>query len=43
MLIEYRNVDVFQEDSKVLESVGFHVDEGEFVYLIGKVGWWTHE
>ena len=38
MLIEYRNVDVFQEDSKVLESVGFHVDEGEFVYLIGKVG-----
>lgn len=38
MLIEYKNVDVFQEDNKVLESVDFHVDEGEFVYLIGKVG-----
>ena len=38
MLIEYKNVDIFQDDMKVLEGVNFHVDEGEFVYLIGKVG-----
>ncbi|MGI6223745.1 MAG: cell division ATP-binding protein FtsE [Prevotella sp.] len=38
MLIEYKNVDIFQDDSKVLENVNFHVDKGEFVYLIGKVG-----
>ena len=38
MLIEYKKVDIFQDDIKVLEDVNFHVEEGEFIYLIGKVG-----
>ena len=38
MLIEYKKVDIFQDDIKVLEDVDFHVEEGEFIYLIGKVG-----
>jgi cell division transport system ATP-binding protein len=29
---------VYQADSVVLEDVDFHVDEGEFIYIIGKVG-----
>ena len=27
MLIEYKNVDIFQDDMKVLEGVNFHVDD----------------
>ena len=38
MLIDYENVDVYQEDNCVLKDVNFHVDEGEFIYIIGKVG-----
>ncbi len=38
MLIEYRNVNIFQGDSKILSDVSLSVDEGEFIYLIGKVG-----
>lgn len=38
MLIEYKNVDIFQESQQVLENVSFTTDEGEFVYIIGKVG-----
>ena len=38
MLIEYKNVNVYQEDKCILTGVDFHVDEGEFVYIIGKVG-----
>ncbi|MCD8235385.1 MAG: ATP-binding cassette domain-containing protein [Prevotellaceae bacterium] len=38
MLIEYKNVDIFQESQQVLENVNFTTDEGEFVYVIGKVG-----
>jgi len=38
MLIDYKNVTVCQDDKVVLKGVDFHVDEGEFVYLIGKVG-----
>jgi len=38
MLIDYENVSVYQEDNKILEDVNFHVDEGEFIYIIGKVG-----
>lgn len=39
MLIEYKNVDIYQQtDVPVLNKVDFHVDEGEFIYLIGKVG-----
>ena len=37
MLIEYKNVNVYQDDREVLRGVDFHVDEGEFIYIIGKV------
>ena len=38
MLIDYSQVDIYQEDKCVLENVGFHASEGEFIYIIGKVG-----
>ena len=38
MLIDYQNVKVYQEDICILENVNFHADEGEFIYIIGKVG-----
>lgn len=38
MLIDYKNVTIFQDEKCVLKDVNFHVDEGEFIYLIGKVG-----
>lgn len=38
MLIDYQNVSIYQADKCVLKNVNFHVDEGEFTYLIGKVG-----
>ena len=39
MLISYKNVNVFQTgDKPVLANVNFHVDEGEFIYVIGRVG-----
>ena len=39
MLIDYQKVQVMQEDGQeILTEVDFHVDEGEFVYIIGRVG-----
>lgn len=38
MLIEYKNVNVYQGDKLILGDVNFHADEGEFIYIIGKVG-----
>lgn len=39
MLVEYKNATIYQQDgSVVLNNVDFKVDEGEFVYLIGRVG-----
>ena len=39
MLIEYKKVTVCQKDGiPVLKDVDFHVSNGEFVYIIGKVG-----
>ncbi len=38
MFIDYQKVKVYQQDKLVLDNVDFHVDEGEFVYIIGKVG-----
>lgn len=38
MLIDYQNVSIYQADKCVLKDVNFHIDEGEFTYLIGKVG-----
>ena len=38
-LIEYKNVSVFHQDNDaVLNGIDFNVDEGEFIYIIGKVG-----
>lgn len=38
MLIDYQNVNIYQQDVPVLHDVNFHADEGEFIYIIGKVG-----
>ena len=38
MFIEYKNVNIYQEDVLVLGNVDFNVDEGEFIYIIGHVG-----
>lgn len=38
MLIEYNDVDIYQQDKIVLKGVNFSIDKGEFVYIIGKVG-----
>lgn len=38
MLIDYQNVSIYQADKSVLQNINFHIDEGEFAYLIGKVG-----
>lgn len=39
MLIEYKNATIRQQDGiEVLKNVDFHVEEGEFVYIVGRVG-----
>lgn len=38
MLINYDQINIYQGDAPVLENVRFHADEGEFIYIIGKVG-----
>ena len=39
MLIDYQKANIYQKDGiLVLEGVDFHVDEGEFIYVIGRVG-----
>lgn len=38
MLIDYKHVNVYQADKQILEDICFHADEGEFIYIIGKVG-----
>lgn len=38
MLVEYKNVNVYQGDKLILGDANFHADEGEFIYIIGKVG-----
>lgn len=37
-IISIKNIDVFQRDLLVLKDVCFDVEQGEFVYLIGKTG-----
>jgi cell division transport system ATP-binding protein len=37
-IISYTDVAVFQKETLVLSNVTFNVEEGEFVYLIGKTG-----
>jgi len=38
MIIDYQHVNIYQDDVCVLADVSFHADEGEFIYIIGKVG-----
>ena len=39
MLIEYNNVNILQTSGEpILKNVNFNVEEGEFIYLIGRVG-----
>ncbi len=39
MIVNYKNVSVYQRSGeKILEGVNLEVNEGEFVYIIGRVG-----
>ena len=39
MLVEYKNATICQQDgTTILKNVNFNVNEGEFIYLIGRVG-----
>ncbi|SET28788.1 cell division ATP-binding protein FtsE [Prevotella sp. kh1p2] len=38
MLIDYQKINIYQQDNLILRDVCFHADEGEFIYIIGKVG-----
>lgn len=38
MLIDYQKANIYQTDEVILQNVDFHVDEEQFVYVIGKVG-----
>ncbi|MBR6016532.1 MAG: ATP-binding cassette domain-containing protein [Prevotella sp.] len=38
MLLDYKKVSVYQANVPVLKDVDFQVDEGEFIYITGKVG-----
>lgn len=38
MLINYNKANIYQADEAVLHDVDFLVDNGDFVYVIGKVG-----
>lgn len=38
MIVEYKAVSVMQDTTEVLSNVSFSVEEGEFVYIVGKVG-----
>ncbi len=37
-IIEYKSVEILRKEHVVLKDVGFAIEPGEFVYLIGKVG-----
>lgn len=38
MLIDYKNVNVYQDEKLILKDVSLQADEGDFIYLIGRVG-----
>ncbi|MBO7098902.1 MAG: ATP-binding cassette domain-containing protein [Bacteroidaceae bacterium] len=38
MIINYKNINVFQGEHQVLRNVNITVEEGEMVYLVGQVG-----
>ncbi len=37
-VVQYKKVSIYQADTLILNDVDFEVSEGEFVYIIGKVG-----
>ncbi len=37
-VVSLQNADIYQGDVPVLADVNFHIDKGEFVYLIGRTG-----
>lgn len=37
-IIDYKNVEVLRKELLVLKNVNFQIEEGQFVYLIGRVG-----
>lgn len=37
-IIDYKNVEVLRKELLVLKNVNFKLEEGQFVYLIGRVG-----
>jgi cell division transport system ATP-binding protein len=37
-ILSLQNAEIFQRDNLVLTNVNLHLNEGEFVYLIGKTG-----
>lgn len=38
MLVDYRKVNIYQDEHLILKDVDLQVNEGEFIYIIGKVG-----
>ena len=38
MILNYEDIDIYQDDQLVLNKVSFCVEEGEMVYLTGPVG-----
>lgn len=38
MVVDYKNIDVWLDDFQVLHDINLEVAEGDFVFLIGKVG-----
>lgn len=38
MILQYKNINVFQGGHQVLKNVNLTVEEGEMVYLVGQVG-----
>lgn len=38
MLIDYKKVNIYQDEKLILKDVDLTVDKGEFIYIIGKVG-----
>ena len=38
MLIDYKKVNIYQDERLILKDIDFQATEGEFIYLIGRVG-----
>ena len=38
MRIDYQQATIYQQDKQILADVDFHVENGEFIYIVGKVG-----